>query len=871
MTAPDPGDHRPTLYTLRGSGGTLAQAALLGNPLGNYDVMVGQQVDQNRWRVVEIPYLGGIADIYNELSIGDGVTRLVDAINNTPGKFAITGMSQGAAVASEVYKRIVGGDLSHRSGDFLGGMMFGNPFREAGHTIPGGTDPGGHGIAGSSHRLSGSETRWWDFSDPEDVFSTVGDDDFGDAQTATHEFLFLNWTGEESLGAFLATMPEWATWTPEVQERAYASAEALLNMFVGITTLVGFFDPTINHFGHLRYHLPYTGLPGNTTLSAVDLAVNQLNSVAPAGATQPPPERPRDTIAGLFTGGISAATKRGEFTPEIKAQLLERRWAYMNRKVKQPLIRLWDKEFNFIARLANVDTWSWEELATDDGEATVAFSGKANEWLREIVTYQTRVDEDLHVTIDPDPEKPTDFWNRWGGKVLIVEDDEQTGKAAVTTLHCISNRRHLRGILLGANPLFPMEVQIPKMFLWGGPTAFTCAASTFINLFRLQSLNGFFPVPRNIFAPETYLNNLSPLNWPIQVMPIMPVFDQSRWCTIGARWKDAQTILTPVMKDAGVICRAYTWLPGDPAPYEAFGPLKEVLKPTRACIILSFEDKSGYSGPTGTAADGALNLFAATLDDMITETLFPLDEDRDLETDPFFRKLLLVAPKPPPWVFRDVGYGNVVRKTLMIHKQQGTDIVTGGKSPAWVNMAITFAIRYGLSQLAQVISAGPLGAYEQYGAEGLDNLYQGQLDDVFLAFIRFVNPRRSANAGSYAFREYFEQGSGSAYTLNSVQTLAEGDYKMRAYASMKFDVSEGPLVYGEDYGLGDRVQAEIRGIRYVDQILAVKGEGARDKGGAPVVSFGDDTREEDPVARAFRTIGNVANFGAMVASGGDMF
>lgn len=575
-----------------------------------------------------------------------------------------------------------------------------------------------------------------------------------------------------------------------------------------------------------------------------------------------------DGIAGLFNGatGVSAATKRGEFTPEVKQQLLERRWAYMNRKVKKPLIRLWDKEFRFIARLENVDSWSWEELATDDGEAKVQFSGKANEWIREVVTYQTRIEEDLHVTIDPDPEKPHDWRNRWGGKVLIVEDDEVAGEAAVTTLHCISNRRHLRGILLGANPVFPMEAQIPKMFLWAGPTAFTCAATTFINLFRLQTLNGFFPIPRNIFAPETWLQNVSPLNWPIQVMPINPVLDQSRWCTIGARWKDAQTILSPVMKDAGVICRAYTWLPGDPAPYTMFGDLAEVLKPTRACIILSFEDKSGYTGPTGTAIDGALNLFAATLDDLITETLFPLDDDHNLETDPFFRKLLLVAPKPPPWVFRDVGYGNVKRKTLTIHKQQGTDIVTGGKSPAWVNMAITFAIRYGISQLAQVV----LGQ-EAPGVEGLDNLYQGQLDDVFLAFMRFVNPIRSANAGSYAFREYFEQGGGTAYTINGVQTLAEGDYKMRAYASMKFDVSDGPLVYGEDYTLGDRVQAEIRGIRYVDQILAVKAQGSRDEAGIPVVSFGDDTREEDPVARAFRTIGNVANFGALLASGGDMF
>jgi hypothetical protein len=245
-----------------------------------------------------------------------------------------------------------------------------------------------------------------------------------------------------------------------------------------------------------------------------------------------------EDISGLFSTGVSQGTKNGDLTPEIKQQLLERRWSYMNRKAKKPLIRLWDKEMQFICALDQIESWSWEEMALDDGEAKVTFAGNNNAWIREIVTYQTKVGEDLHVTFDPDPDKPHDWMNRWGGKVLIVEDVEEAQQLAYTTLHCISNRRHLRGILLGANPIFPMEVQIPKMFLWGGPCAFTCASATWINLFRLQTLNGFYPIPRNIFDPLSWLAEISPLNWPIQVMPINPIFDQSRWCTIGARWKD---------------------------------------------------------------------------------------------------------------------------------------------------------------------------------------------------------------------------------------------------------------------------------------------------------------------------------------------
>lgn len=553
---------------------------------------------------------------------------------------------------------------------------------------------------------------------------------------------------------------------------------------------------------------------------------------------------------------------------EIEQQLFERRHSYLFRKVPQPLIRLWDKNMDLIARIMIPESWDCEEIAHDDGTSHIEIVGKDNDWLREIVCFNTKPSEDLHITIDPDPDKPHDFKNRWGGKVETIEDEEVRGKPARTVLNCVSNRKHLERIYLAAMPILPEAVQFPKMFLWGGPCVTACATAVMINLARIYTLNGFWPIPRNIFDPKSYLENVSPLNWPVQVMPVNPIFDQSRWVVFGARWKDAKTILTPVMKDAGVICHAYTWLPGDPAPYTVFGAkLAEILKPTRACVILSFEDQSGVNGPTGTALDGAINLFAATADDLITESLFAIDADGDGLTDPFFRKILGVAPKRPPFVYRDTAYGGVESRKMVIHKSQAIKILTGGKSPQWVNMAITFGIRYGISQLAQVIMG-----QEAPGVEGLDNLYQGQLDDTLLAFISFIDPKRSADAGPYAWNEWFETGSGSAFTISSVMTLREGWWKTRPYTSFKFDVGDGsPFILGEDIRLGSRVNAERRGVLYTDQIMAVKRTGTRDSSGRPVLSFGDDSREEDPVARGFSAIANVANFAALLAGSGDMF
>ena len=560
---------------------------------------------------------------------------------------------------------------------------------------------------------------------------------------------------------------------------------------------------------------------------------------------------------------------------EIEHHLLDRRWSYLSRKVPQPLIRLWDKEHQLIARIVIPETWDCEEIAYDAGSAQIEIVGKDNDWLREIVCFKTRPEEDLHITIDPDPDKPHDYKNRWGGKVETIEDDETKGQATRTVLNCVSNVKHLSKIMVAATPLLPPAFQPIKMFLWAMPCASLCATTVFVNLARIYALNSFWPVPRDIWNPQHLLRNaLDWRSWPVQVMPINTALDQSRWATVAARWKDAKTVLTPTMKDCGVIPHAYTWLPGDPAPYaHVYGKaLGEVLKPTRACVILSFEDQSGVTGPTGTAADGLINLFAVTADDLITETLIAVDGDGDGETDPFIRKILMVAPKRPPFVYRDTGYGGTNSRKMVIHKSQAISIVVGGRSPSWVNQAITFGIRYGLAQLANAITSIPGAPAQASGSEGLDNLYQGQLDDTVLPFMLFIDPRRSTRAGSYAWNEHFQQGSGTAFTVNSVQDTRAGWYATRPYTSFKFDVGDGaPFVLGEDIRLGSRVSAERRKVIYTDQIMAIKRAGDRNGSGRPVISFGDDSREEDPVAQAFTSIANVASFASMMLGSEGMF
>lgn len=123
------------------------------------------------------------------------VAAVVDVINNTTGTFALAGLSGGAWIMSKVLDEIQTGSLTSRQSDFLGAVSAGNPRREAGKIFPGGTDPGGHGIV-STGRLSGTPSKWWEFSTAGDVISCCADDTAGELYQAVFAWLYNDYTGD---------------------------------------------------------------------------------------------------------------------------------------------------------------------------------------------------------------------------------------------------------------------------------------------------------------------------------------------------------------------------------------------------------------------------------------------------------------------------------------------------------------------------------------------------------------------------------------------------------------------------------------------------------------------------------------------------
>lgn len=552
----------------------------------------------------------------------------------------------------------------------------------------------------------------------------------------------------------------------------------------------------------------------------------------------------------------------------------------------RPLVRLWDHQHRYIGTVAAEKSLNAEELLHDTGAADVVLRG--DDWLVEFLRTDVRKDADLHLTVDPYPHRRSWRW-RWGGKVINVKVRRGEDGITTVTLECMHNREHWKHLYFGATPFMDPAVQPIKAFLLPGNTRTVIATTGFINLAR-----NYMPIaalPSNMLNPGAWIGeasnllNLNPLNWPLQMQFLNPLLDQSRFSVIMSRWQDAHSVTEGMLRDAGCHLRAYTWLPEDEdSPHPELAALvgEKLARPTRACVVLAVEDRSGVTGPTGTALDGALQLAAFTAENLVTETLAVLDpeffdQNGDGVTDPFIRKLLGVAPKTPDLVFRDTKRSAIVSAERNMYRAKASKILTGGKSPGWLNQAQTFAIKWSLSQLSNVLQSvvGPgfldveVSGIQVPLTPGLEELYQGQADDVLLAYIQVTDPMRQFRSGPYGYLEHFEQGAGTGWTISSALTLRDGHHKTRPYQGFKVQVRNGGqhLLY-YDFDLGERALFEIDNILHTDQVTAVRMHYDETTPKTFDLSIGDDREAENPLASATRGVANLWNaVGVLFGSG----
>ena len=593
---------------------------------------------------------------------------------------------------------------------------------------------------------------------------------------------------------------------------------------------------------------------------------------------------------------------------------------------QRPMMRLADQNMKVIAEIVGELSCDTEELMSDTGTARVVVT--YDNYLVDYMVNQIQVYTDVHLIIDPIPTQRT-WKTRWGGKVHQINVKRNEDGTSTVELIALSVREHAKKLLIAANPIFAPEIQLPRIWILPGPIRSILFATFFINLARLfvPGLSGI----TNAFNPLSWINpavldqnplqDFNPLSWPIQVAFVNPLVDQSRWTALGATWTDWHSSTVDMLKDCGVVMRAYTFLADEDTDspntdlanlitgiegvavdvLDALGlssgdqlvkaigtaAIDTLTMPTRNCVIFSLEDMSGQTGPTGTALDGLLNLIGVTFDDLFTSVLINADTGQTLDgepvvdvinpTAPIAEDLLGVAPAAPNVIWRESTYDRVVSKQHSLYKAPPLTMMTGGRSPSLVNEAQTFGIQYGLSQLQTVVAAGGgLGGVAVEGGPpigaGLSSLYQGQLDNSLLAWERITDPTRAVWTGDLAYQEHFERGTQTAYTLAGIITLRQADFNTRAFYGFQAQVISGfPWVLDVDARLGERAGWEFDGVIYVDQITAIKRTWDRQSPVLCTLSVGDDKDKQDHVARTMRSLNAVYGMFAGLLGEGTIF
>lgn len=577
----------------------------------------------------------------------------------------------------------------------------------------------------------------------------------------------------------------------------------------------------------------------------------------------------------------------------LTAPISAYRYADAKRKVKdyesraRPLIRLWDKDMQFIGRIGGEKSVDVEQRLHDTGTGSIVLRG--SDWINKFLRTDVRANDDLNITIDPYPNNRNWRW-RYGAKVTAVRNVRT--EAGLHELHfdVAENREHWKHLYFAATPWFAPEFQPLKAWVLPGNTRTIVATTGFVNLARI-----FWPplgIIDNFVNPGAWVKPLSdaslwsPLNWPIQMQFVNPFTDTSRFSVIATRWSPAHDTCAGLLKDSGCNVRAYTWLEEDEdSPHPELAQLigEEAARPGRNCIVLAVEDNSGMVGLTGTAVDGAINLVATTADDLISEILYEfrdadaIDPRTNQNVPPYVRDFLGIAPIKPSIVFRDSNAQTPVKSSeRAIFKSKAKSILVGGKSPGWVNQLQTFGIKYALSQFQIThVYGGPGGGMVGPAPQGsgLEECYQNQFDNMLLAFQRYTDPLREIAAGDMGYLEYFTQeGGGTAYTISSALTIRQGHWKTRPYQAFKVSIwNRRPYNLYYDFDLGTRALFEIDGLLYSDQFNAVRMHYDESTPKTFDVTIGTDTEQEDPLGQAVRTIQTMWNAVGTLFGSNDLY
>ncbi|MGB3771747.1 MAG: hypothetical protein WBA00_11450 [Rhodococcus sp. (in: high G+C Gram-positive bacteria)] len=518
----------------------------------------------------------------------------------------------------------------------------------------------------------------------------------------------------------------------------------------------------------------------------------------------------------------------------------------------RPVVKIWDKNHGVnpgktqylpVAEVFGEIDGDFEEILNDTGPGSLNLY--ASHPLRDWLIDEVAEAEDVHVTVD------LPGW-RWHGKALTITEVQDEDGIEYVRIAFQHGFEHSKKIICFSNPFLPAIAQAPKHWNWAGNSITAIHALMFCNLWRRYAPG--WQLPDDIFAPggpQGWLANLNPSNWPQIVLPPL-TDDTSMWCIITTRFGNFHDVIKGVLEDAGLMLQCTQWLPGDPQPRPSHFTL---TKPT---LLWECVDVSGVRGPFGNTLDGLLKLTSSLTEDFLEEVVTASDwgdAPAQYSSPTFFGTI-----RDFPWVVwrnsmrrdrvRGSGESGIRSWHMTIHKALAGAVVTGGRSPAWLNASVKLLLNAGLGYLGALI-----------GNPGLAlGIFDKQVEDVLLAFQRVAFSLRQAIMGRSSYGEHWEQGTGEGFSLSTLSTIRLGRWNTRAYTSFKIKVvNMAPFWIGRHIGLGGRAAGEIgrSGRLYVDTIHSVRLTWSRTKDPDFELALGTDKEEEAPTSRLGRLVEKV--------------
>lgn len=545
---------------------------------------------------------------------------------------------------------------------------------------------------------------------------------------------------------------------------------------------------------------------------------------------------------------------------EVQDRGVQRRQKQAAARLRRPVIRIWDGDWNLIGRIEDeiAAEFEWKLNETGVGTLELPEDHYVTKWIGDFQgpsydfgPFQSPGRKrNVHITVDKDGA-------RWGGRMksFTVRKGDHRTTMLITFLH---DYEELKYIFCWANPFLPCVFQFPKIFILAGPTRWVLKMFLFLNVLRIQG--NLWTIPDDPLQPSEWFRAIDMSQWSVVVKPSAFLDDTSTWMLGGTRFKKWTDLASAPLEDAQLMVDCRRWLTGDPPPWPGAPELRN------GALVIDIIDKSylrNTSSGTGTGGwiwDGILKTLNTFSPNYVEEYVNVVDDPND----PGEYKIPLWLGTAPgaPWVtFREGDITGIESSEFTHAPATAVQVMTGGHSMPGVNEAISATVQAVGDIITSNIQYQGYGIGAQGGA--IDAILRPIYSDTILAFMAWKSVLRANAAGWSHYAEIFQTGADKAFTISALMVMRAGFLATEQQTSYKLQVVDGAPYFIGDQGrghfwLGDRIGATIRGMPkgriYVDQVYSLALKWDRDTAPNWLIGVGKDKQLERGPERAMRHI-----------------